>query len=359
MSTDPPGLRTTALATWMGSNVHGFDASGAPDAELLAGGRSNLTYAVTDASGRRWAVRRPPLGHIMPSAHDLGREFTVLSRLSDVGYPVPRPWALCSDESVIGSRFLVMDFVDGIVIADQEDAEALTPDQCRHISRQLVDQLARLHALDVEGTGLADFGRPQGYLARQVRRWGQQWELSRTRDVPGIALMAAWLADEVSRLPDDLPGSVVHGDYRLDNVILSTDATSLLAVLDWEMATLGDPVADLATFLIYWTQAGDRLRSLVPVAQGVTSGPGFWRREELVDHYASVTGSSLDHLGFCLVLACYKLAVILESLNYRSLMGQQLGRMSERGEDMGAAVNALALLGQQLVHDPAVETIAG
>lgn len=357
-SADPPGLPRAGLRTWLATNLPEFDASDLPAATLLPGGRSNLTYAVVDAAGRRWVVRRPPLGHVMPSAHDLEREFTVLTGMTRAAFPVPRPWALCTDPSVIGSGFLVMDFVDGVVIADRQDATLLSPAQAGAVCEVLVAGLARLHALDANDIGLGAFGRPHGYLARQVRRWGQQWELSRTRSVAGVDVMGTWLADRVSDLPEDLPWSVVHGDYRLDNCILSDSCDALRAVLDWEMSTLGDPVADLAVALVYWTQADDSLRTQVPVAQQVTSGVGFWRRERIVDRYAELTGRDLDHLGFCLVLACYKLAVILESLHYRSLMGQQLGRMNDLGEDMGAAVEALAQLGERLVDAPDVQTLA-
>jgi aminoglycoside phosphotransferase (APT) family kinase protein len=357
MSPDPEGLSLTSLLAWLRAKVPAFDASGQCTAELLAGGRSNLTYTVTDASGSRWAIRRPPLGHLLPSAHDLGREHTVLRALDQAGFPVPRPWALCEDPSVLGARFLVMDFVDGLVIADSAGAARLAPSQAVSASQLLVDGLARLHALDTGAIGLGDFGRPEGYLARQVRRWGQQWQLTKTRELAGIDLMSAWLADRVTSLPVGLPWALVHGDYRMDNVIIDRDFSSLRAVLDWEMSTLGDPVADLAVALVYWTQADDLLRREVPVARDVTSGPGFWGREKIVEHYANLTGLDLGHLGFCLVLACYKLAVIMESLNFRGISGQQLGAAKERGEDMDGAVLALARLGVNLIEAPSVSTL--
>lgn len=338
-------------------HVPAFDVSGPPQASLLAGGRSNVTYRVRDAAGRPWAIRRPPLGHIMPSAHDLVREFTVLQALHRAGFPVPKPWALCEDESVIGARFLIMDFVEGLVVATAQDAAELTPVESDRVSGLLVDTLARLHGLDVQEIGLEEFGRPDGYLSRQVRRWGQQWELTKTRDLLGVDAMAAWLADRVTALPPHLPSSLVHGDYRLDNVIVDPRFSALRAVLDWEMSTLGDPVADLAVALVYWTQADDVLRREVPVARDVTSGPGFWRRERIVDHYARATGRDLDHLGFCLVLACYKLAVIMESLNFRSQSGLQLGAAAQEQEELAQAVEALAALGERLVDAPDVETL--
>lgn len=354
---DPAGLALEPLSIWLGSNVPDFDASGSPEAVLLAGGRSNVTYRVKDAAGRLWAIRRPPLGHIMPSAHDLAREFTVLQSLHRAGFPVPRQWALCEDEAVIGARFLVMDFVEGLVIATADEASRLTSVEADRVSGLLVDTLGRLHGLDVKAIGLGEFGRPDGYLARQVRRWGQQWELTKTRDLSGVHTMADWLADRLRTLPADLPSSLVHGDYRLDNVIVDPQFSMLRAVLDWEMSTLGDPVADLAVALVYWTQADDVLRRQVPVARNVTSGPGFWRRDRIVDHYARVTGRDLEHLGFCLVLACYKLTVIMESLNFRILSGHQLGTAAQERAELAEAAVALSELGARLVDAPIVETL--
>lgn len=348
-STDPPGLVLGPLTRWIGENVAEFDDSSLPQCRLLAGGRSNITYELSDASGRRWALRRPPLGHVMPSAHDMTREFRVLSGLASVSYPVPRPYALCTDGDIIGATFLVMEFVDGRVIADQDDAAQLDPAQADDVSRTLVSGLARLHSVDVTAAGLQDFGRPAGYLARQVDRWGEQWQRTKTRELPQLDDVGRWLAANVAAVPHDAPWSVVHGDYRLDNVILSPSLRETAAVLDWEMAALGDPVADLAVALVYWTQADDRLRRLVPVAQSVTAGPGFWTRAKVVDEYVAQTGRRVDHLDLCIALACYKLAVIMESIHFRNLSGQQLGTSAERGEDMGAATEALAQLGQRVI----------
>lgn len=355
MTQDP--LPLDALTPWLAAHISDIDASTALTATLLAGGRSNLTYRVTDVTGCSWAVRRPPLGHVMPSAHDLTREFTVLTGLGRGAYPVPPVRALCDDTSVIGVPFLVMDFIDGPVIADRADADALSAAQADQVCSLLVDCLARLHAEDAEALGLASFGRPRGYLPRQVRRWGEQWQLSKTRDLSAMDTIAAWLTERVATIPEDLPWSIVHGDFRLDNVILSPDVSEIRAVLDWEMSTLGDPIADLAVALVYWTEQADGLRAQVPVAQYLTAGPGFWSRQQIVDTYADLTGRDLAHLPFCLVLACYKLAVIMESLNFRNRLGMQLGRASEPGEDTGAAVVALANLGARLCDNPDVATL--
>ena len=358
MSTDPPGIRTPQLLAWLAERLTEFDTSAAPAYRLLAGGRSNVTYAVTDAAGGRWALRRPPLGHVMPTAHDMSREFRVLQGLARVGFPAPAVWVLCEDDSVIGAPFMLMDFVDGRVIGTSEDARGLSADEAAGVSRTLVQGLARLHQVDVAAAGLADFGRPQGYLQRQVTRWGQQWSITKTRELASIDTLQTWLTEQVRDLPDDSPWSLVHGDYRLDNVILTPELSRLLAVLDWEMSTLGDPVADLAIALVYWTQAGDGLRAGIPVAQGVTSRPGFWTRQQVAEGYAVISGSDLRNLDLCVVLACFKLAVIMESIHFRNVGGNQIGATAERGEDMGAATEALAQLGLQVISRGGIDGLA-
>ena len=357
MTDDPPGLNMASLVRWLATHVPEFNVSAPPVTELLAGGRSNVTYRLIDASGKNWAIRRPPLGHILPSAHDLAREFTVMSALNTIGYPTPQIWAFCDDESVIGARFLIMDFVEGIVISDHKDALQLDADAAGRVCQILVEGLVELHEIEPAAIGLDTFGRPEGYLERQVRRWGQQWELTKTRELPVIDTLGAWLTAEVQSLPSGLPSSLVHGDYRIDNAILNPGFTELQAVLDWEMSTLGDPISDLAISLVYWTQANDHLRRELPVARDVTSGPGFWTRSRIVERYTALSGRDPGHLGFCLVLACYKLTVIMESLRMRDLQGQQLGRTAERGENMGKAAEALAEMGERLLDSPTVDTL--
>jgi aminoglycoside phosphotransferase (APT) family kinase protein len=357
MTLDPIGLPLQPLTTWLSSNLREFDSTTMPSAELLAGGRSNLTYKVTDATGRSWAIRRAPLGHIMPSAHDLSREFRVMKDLSGAQFPVPHPWALCEDNSIIGTPFLVMDYIDGFVVSDEQDAKSLTSAQADLACSLLIEGLVKLHSLDATAIGLGNFGKPNGYLERQVRRWGQQWDLSKTREQPQIDAISSWLNANLVGLPQHLPWSIVHGDYRLDNAILNNDFKSLMAIIDWEMSTLGDPVVDLAIALVYWTQSNDILRSHVPVASGVTSGLGFWSRDQVVDEYERKSGRDLSHLGFCLVFACYKLAIIMESLHFRQLSGHQLGKTADQGENMVLAVESLAELGMRLIEFPHVATL--
>lgn len=345
MSKDPAGLRLLPLTQWLGINIPLFDTSITVKADLLAGGRSNVSYRLTDGVGNKYVLRRPPLGNIMPTAHDMGREFRVLSGLSNTSFPVPRALAYCEDDSIIGAPFMLMEFVDGRAISDASDASTLTPQQSDQISQALVSTLAQLHKLDPLDAGLQNLGRPDGYLTRQATRWAGQWELTKTRDLPGILDLHKWIAEQLEKLPANLPSGIVHGDYRIDNVILDRGTQQVLAVIDWEMATLGDPISDLAISLVYWSQATDTLRKNIPVAEHVTEGAGFWTREQCVQQYVQQTGFAIDHLDVCVALACFKLAVIMESIHKRNLEGLQLGAASGTDSNMGIATQALTELG--------------
>ena len=342
----------------MQDNIAGFDGSAELQATLLAGGRSNISYKLTDASGSSWVLRRPPLGHIMPSAHDMGREFRVLSGLNSVSYPTPATRGYCEDESVIGAKFMMMDFIDGRVIESAQTASSLSTKQASEISQELVDTLARLHAIDPAAAGLDQLGKPAGYLQRQVKRWGEQWQITKTRELPEIEKLHAWLETAIAKVPESLPTSIVHGDYRIDNVILARDKSEIVAVLDWEMSTLGDPISDLAISLVYWSQATDTLRKKIPVAEDVTSGPGFWSRQQVLDRYVSQTGLDISHLDECVALACFKLAVIMESIHHRNLSGQQLGAAAGAQSTMGEATVALTELGLAVTRQGAIEALS-
>ncbi len=355
--TDPPGLKLDSLLQWMSLNISGVDDSAKLQTTLLAGGRSNISYKLTDASGSSWVLRRPPLGHIMPSAHDMGREFRVLSGLNSVSFPTPKAQGICADEEIIGSKFMLMDFVDGRVIESAETAMTLSDIQAGVISQNLVDTLAKLHRVDPADAGLDQLGRPEGYLQRQVKRWGEQWQLTKTRELVEIEELHNWLEGAISKLPTNLPSAIVHGDYRIDNVILDPKTSEIIAVLDWEMSTLGDPISDLAISLVYWSQAGDTLRNQIPVAQEVTSGPGFWTREQVVQRYVSQTGYDISHLDECVALACFKLAVIMESIHHRNLSGQQLGAAAGAQSTMGQATIALTKLGLAVISMGAIAAL--
>jgi aminoglycoside phosphotransferase (APT) family kinase protein len=341
----------------MQDNIAGFDASADLQTALLAGGRSNISYKLTDASGSSWVLRRPPLGHIMPSAHDMGREFRVLSGLNSVSYPTPVTRGYCEDESVIGAKFMMMDFIDGRVIESAQTASSLSATQADEISQELVDTLARLHAVDPAAAGLDQLGKPAGYLQRQVKRWGEQWQITKTRELPEIETLHTWLETAIAKVPESLPTSIVHGDYRIDNVILASDKSEIVAVLDWEMSTLGDPISDLAISLVYWSQATDTLRKKIPVAEDVTSGLGFWSRQQVLDRYVSQTGLDISHLDECVALACFKLAVIMESIHHRNLSGQQLGAAAGAQSTMGEATVALTELGLAVTRQGAIEAL--
>lgn len=337
MAEAPPGVDLDRLARYFSDNVPHFD-KGPLRARLIEGGRSNLTYVVSDGS-HEWVLRRPPLGHVLPTAHDMSREFRVLDALRSTDVPVPKPVTLCRDPSVTGAPFYVMEKVEGRVIRDAHDAASLDEDAARRASAALVEVLARIHSVDYEAAGLADWGRPEGYLERQVRRWGKQWEASKTRPLPGLAEVASWLE---SSIPSGAGAAIVHGDYRLDNVMLHpSDSRRIVAVFDWEMSTLGDPLADLGLLLVYWNEPGDEARAAVPVARGVTDRPGFFRRREVAEAYGRATGRGLQALEFYVVLAYFKLAIVLEGIHTRHTMGMTVGEGFERiGEAVPLLIDA-------------------
>ena len=341
MANTPEGVDLERLQPWFTEHIDGADD--APlTAELIAGGRSNLTYAISDGR-HEWVLRRPPLGHVVATAHDMGREYRVLAGLADTDVPVPKVFAFCDDSEVNDAPFYVMERVDGRILRSAEDMQAITPDEARRCSNELVDVLARLHSVDYDAVGLGDFGRPDGFLARNVARWGKQWQANKTRELASLDELARRLD---TALPESGPPSIVHGDYRLDNTMLSNDdASRVVAVLDWEMSTLGDPLTDLALFLVYWGgDAGPAIAS----GQAIGSVPGFLTRDEIVARYARQSGRSVEHLDFYVAFAMYKLAVILEGINARFLMGKTLGEgFDAMGEMVAELVDAALAVADQ------------
>lgn len=311
----PPGLDLAALQAYLADAAPGL-LDGELRAELIAGGKSNLTYFVSNRE-RTVVVRRPPLGHVLATAHDMSREHRVISALADTDVPVPAAYALCEDTEVIGAPFYVMERSLGRAYARAVDLEPLGPELTGAISERLVDTLVALHAVDPDAVGLTDFGRPQGFLGRQVRRWGTQLDASRSRDLPDADALLTALAAHV---PDEQPGTIVHGDFRLDNALVD-DQGRVTAVLDWEMSTLGDPLTDLGTMLVY-----QHLAALAPDSlSDAPLAPGYLSPDDLRDRYAAQSGRNLSDLPFYLALAFFKLGVILEGIHYRFLQGQTVG----------------------------------
>ncbi|NIJ11807.1 aminoglycoside phosphotransferase (APT) family kinase protein [Saccharomonospora amisosensis] len=335
---DPPGLDLERLRAHLDSELPGLVA-GPLSAQLVEGGRSNLTYVVSDGTGR-WVVRRPPLGHVLPTAHDMGREHKVLSALGPTAVPVPPTRLLCTDESVIGAPFYVMDFVEGTPYRKAEELAVLGERRTRHIADALIDTLGDLHAVDFASVGLADFGRPEGYLERQLRRWKKQLDASRSRDLPGIDTLHERLA---ARLPDSGSPTIVHGDYRLDNVLVGAD-DEIKAVLDWEMSTLGDPLTDLALLIAY-----AELSTLdVGVVSNVSAAPGYPAADEVITRYTQRSGRDVSALNWYVGFAFFKLAVILEGIYYRFSQGKTVG---EGFEAIGDGVPPLVAHGNATLKE--------
>ncbi|WP_326560116.1 phosphotransferase family protein [Micromonospora sp. NBC_01796] len=335
----PAGLDLDRLAGHL--SVHRPDLlDGAPRARLIPGGRSNLTYRVRTGA-REFVLRRPPLGHVLATAHDMAREFRVISALSGTGVPVPAALLLCPDHTVIGAPFYLMEWVPGVVYRDRAQTDRLGPGQRRALALAMMDTLAVLHGVDPASVGLADFGRPEGFLARQVRRWGGQLDQSRSRPLPGMAELRERLA---ATAPEGAnAGRIVHGDYRLDNLLAEAGpeenaepaGATIRAVLDWEMATLGDPLADLGLLLTYWEVLGDREETVGnPVADGLGPRAGFPSGAELIERYADRSDVDVGPLDWHIALGCFKLAVICEGIHYRHTLGQTVGDGFDRIGEM-------------------------
>ena len=317
--TDPQGLDLGALRVWIDAQAPGLVANDL-SAELITGGKSNLTYSVTDGT-HTYVVRRPPLGHVLATAHDMSREYTVMAALASTDVPVPTMHALCEDTDVIGSPFYVMEKVAGTPYSRAADLEVLGESRTRAITERMVDTLAALHAVDYAAVGLSEFGRPEGYLGRQLGRWKKQLDSSRSRDLPGMDELIAGLD---ATLPTESGATIVHGDFRLDNLLVDA-SDQVTAVLDWEMSTLGDPLTDVAVLLAYQQMGEGAGAEKTNVVTNAPQAPGYLSRDEIVERYAKATGRDVSHLGFHLGLAFFKLSVILEGIHYRHAHGQTVG----------------------------------
>ncbi|MFJ5262983.1 phosphotransferase family protein [Streptomyces sp. NPDC088387] len=323
-SDHPPGLDPARLRDLLDRERPGL-VQGPLTGRLIEGGRSNLTYAVTDGTSR-WVVRRPPLGHVLATAHDMKREHRVISALHPTNVPVPEPVLLCEDEDVLGAPFYVMEFVPGTPYRTAEQLAPLGPERTRDAVLALVDTLVDLHAVDPEAVGLGDFGRPEGFLDRQLRRWGKQLDASRNRELAGIDELHAALG---RALPHSPAPTVVHGDYRLDNVLLGEN-DRITAILDWEMSTLGDPLTDLGLLVMYSLPLGMPESPVSTTAMAA----GHPAPAELIERYAARSGRDVSAVSWYTAFAWFKLAVILEGIHYRYTLGQTVGRGFDRIGDL-------------------------
>ncbi|HEY2334856.1 MAG TPA: phosphotransferase family protein [Solirubrobacterales bacterium] len=334
----PEGIDRAGVEAWFGEHVPGVALP--LSFERISGGHSNLTYGVRDSADGRWALRRPPLGKRLGSAHDMGREHRVVSALAPTSVPVAPVVGLCEDESVNGAPFYVMEFVEGPILRGLAEADAF-PDEGdrRAIGERVVDTLVAIHAIDPDAVGLGELGRKEDYVARQLHRWQGQWEKSKTRELPAIDAVHERLA---ARIPEQGPATIVHGDYRLDNMIL-TPSGEVAAVVDWELCTLGDPLADVGLLMVYWPEAGEEL---VALGQPATLAPGFPKREELKARYAERSGRDLAELDFFVALGYWKLAIILEGVYARYAAGGY-GKVDPGIEEFARLVERLADAAEQ------------
>jgi aminoglycoside phosphotransferase (APT) family kinase protein len=328
------GIDVPNVSRWLDENVEGLELPVV--FELIEGGRSNLTYRVTDASGHRVVLRRPPLGNVLATAHDMAREHRIISAVGATEVPVPRALALCDDESVNGAPFYVMSFVDGTVLDSPDRADSMSPAVRRSAAFHLVDVLTDLHAADVDAIGLGDLARREGYVERQVRRWSTQWENSKTRELPAVDEVARRLAASV---PEQQGVSVAHGDFRFGNCLTDTDAGRITAVLDWELCTLGDPLADLGYLGVYWA-GGDPSRARHNDPTGLEGFPTY---DEIVGRYADRSGLDVSGVDYYVAFSCFRLAAISEGVYARYLSGAMADDASQDLLDMfRTAVEELA-----------------
>ena len=312
MGNDIPGIDVARVTEWLSAHV---DGAVAPFSfSLIAGGRSNLTYAVSGADGTRYVLRRPPLGHVLATAHDMVREHRVISAVGRTDVPVPRCLGVCDDETVNGAPFYVMSFVDGVVLDSPEKGALLDPALRRTAGFDIVDVLADLHAVDVDAVGLGNLAKREGYVERQVKRWSTQWEQSKTRDLPAVDEVARRLGAAV---PLQQGVSIAHGDYRFGNVLTDLSTGRIAAVLDWELCTLGDPLADVGYLGVYWYDGNPlTMRTNDPTPAG-----GFPEYGELLERYATRTGRDLSDISYYVAFGCWRLAVISEGVYARYLHG--------------------------------------
>jgi aminoglycoside phosphotransferase (APT) family kinase protein len=320
VSEAPRGIDEDAVTAWMVSHLP--EITPPLTFSLIAGGRSNLTYRVEDVEGRAWALRRPPLHHVLPTAHDMSREYRLMHSLGPAGIPVPSTVGLCTDESVNERPFYVMEFVDGHILRSAPEAEQAFDEEIRRaIGDHMADTLAALHDVDPDAVGLGDLGRHEGYIERQLKRWRSQYDQMQVEGVQHGSLVER-VSDELARrIPEQQRTSVVHGDYRLDNVVLSEDGT-VRAILDWEICTLGDPLADLGLLMVYWADPTDAMAVL---GLSPTTAPGFATRAQVLERYDAVSGLDVSEVGYYVAFGYWKLGCILQGVYARYVAGAGAG----------------------------------
>jgi aminoglycoside phosphotransferase (APT) family kinase protein len=317
---------------------HFPERSGSLTIRQFPSGHSNLTYSVK-LGDHEMVLRRPPFGSKVKTAHDMGREFRVLSKLHDVYPPAPKVLAYCDDESVLGAPFYLMEPISGVILRHELPAGLdLSAATARKLSESFIDNLATLHRLDYAAIGLGDLGKSKGYLERQLRGWIERYHGSKTHDLPDVERISAWM---IEHLPPQGGAALIHNDYKYDNVVLdANDITKIAGVLDWEMCTIGDPLSDLGTALAYWVNAGDP-DELQKIRWGPTNAPGSFTRAELAERYARQTGTDVSGIAFYLVFARFKIAVIVQQIYYRFHQGltkdERFASMPERIKDLLAA----------------------
>lgn len=324
------------LESYLRKQLPATDGLPAMELEQFPGGHSNLTYLVRFGE-QEFVLRRPPFGPVAPTAHDMPREYKLLTAVHPHFPPAPRPYLLCEDSSIIGAPFYLMERRRGLVIRRD------TPPEIggdlglrRRVSEVMIDTLAELHEIDIYQTGLDAIGKPVGFLTRQVRGWTERWQRAKTTDLAAIEEVIRWLNSRIP--PEPQPATVVHNDFKLDNVMLDPDdPTRIIAVLDWEMCTVGDPLVDLGLLLCYWPQQGDpeaRCESISPV----TTEPGWMSRPELVARYGAVSGRDVSTIAYYEVFALFKVAVVLQQIYLRYVRGQT---RDERFKDFDKRVSGL------------------
>jgi aminoglycoside phosphotransferase (APT) family kinase protein len=316
MTTLPPLVDEERLRQYLLRRIPGDDVP--LQVERVRGGHSNETFYITRGPGETWVLRRPPRGPLLPTAHDVLREYRVLKALNATDVPVPRVLLACDDVGVIDAPFYLMERTYGLVIRSELPPYGSDAAGRGAISRALIDALAALHSVDWRAVGLEDFGKPEGYIERQLRRWSGQLDKSRQRPLPDLDAVTAWLA---AHLPLSGPATIVHGDYRLDNAMYAGDRPEVIAIFDWEMATIGDPLADLGYLLSHWHEPSDPEPEFASEAWKVMKQPGFLSRAEIAGYYAERTGRSVRDMAFYVALAIWKLAILLEGSYSRHRAG--------------------------------------